>query len=158
MAEYIELIFFIISFVYLVRTVLIIAGKLKGPILRHFERYGPNEFFYQPLPAFLGWLAAFMVGLGGVLNATVIFMPIAILFAILSIVIWSMPEISARYPQWLLRYPYWLHELRERTGRYERRRMAYMWLRLPRRLKSTYNGNDGAFHEWADFVILGTFH
>ena len=157
MVDFFRLIIFVITSVFFIRTVLIISGKLKGPILRQFEHYGPDEFFYQPLPAFLGWFGAFMVALGGLLNATSIFMPISILFWIVATIIWTMPELSTKYPQILLRYPLWLTEIQQRTERYERRRMAYMWLRLSRRLRRTYNSNDTAFREWADFIILGTF-
>ena len=156
MVSLFEVTLFITTFVFFMRTILIIGGKLKGPILRHFEYYGPDEFFYQPLPAFLGWFGAFIIALDGLLNVKFLFMPIVILFWIVGFGIWSTPELSMRYPRLLLRYPIWLHEIRQRTGRYERRRIAYMWLRLPRRLRNTYNSNDNAFREWADFIILGT--
>jgi hypothetical protein len=50
-----------------------------------------------------------------------------------------------------------LAELVGRTTRAERRRLAYMWLRLPAKLRLIYNSNDRAFMEWADMVILSTF-
>ena len=153
----IQLIMLTLSGIFLARTVLIIAGYLKGPVLQRFERYGPEEFFYQPIPMFLVALSAFLISFNEVLGMGVPIAPLVVLFLLLAYFLWAAPEVSQRYPKILLRYPYWLTELKERTGRYERRRIAYMWLRLPKRLKSVYNSNDRAFQEWADFVILGTF-
>ncbi|MCI0713358.1 MAG: hypothetical protein L0154_24595 [Chloroflexi bacterium] len=152
----IQLLMLTISGVFLARTVLIIAGYLKGPVLQRFERYGPEEFFYQPIPMFLVALSAFLISFNEVLGTGIPIAPLVVLFLLVAYGLWAMPEFSHRYPKILLRYPYWLTELKERTGRYERRRIAYMWLRLPKRLKSVYNSNDRAFQEWADFVILGT--
>jgi hypothetical protein len=64
--------------------------------------------------------------------------------------------IVAKYHFMFLKLPRWYHELRDRTSRYERRRIAYMWLHLPLRLRITYNSSDRAFSQWADFVIMGT--
>lgn len=152
----IQLLMLTFSGIFLARTVLIIAGYLKGPVLQRFERYGPEEFFYQPIPMFLVALSAFLISFNEVLGTGIPIAPLVVLFLLVAYFLWAMPEFSHRYPKILLRYPYWLTELKERTGRYERRRIAYMWLRLPKRLKSVYNSNDRAFQEWADFVILGT--
>lgn len=152
-----NLLLLIVSGVFLARTVLIIAGYLKGPVLQRFEKYGPEEFFYQPIPMFLVALSAFLISFNEAVGMGAPIAPLIVLFLLFAYILWTTPEISQRFSNVLLRYPYWLTELKERTGRYERRRIAYMWLRLPRKLKSVYNSNDRAFQEWADFIILGTF-
>ncbi len=62
----------------------------------------------------------------------------------------------AQYPDIFLSLPHWYVELRERTTREERRRIAYMWLCLPRSTRLHYNGSDRNFQIWADQVILAT--
>jgi hypothetical protein len=153
----IELLMLTVSGAFLARTVLIISGYLKGPVLQRFERYGPEEFFYQPIPMFLVALSAFLISFNEALGMGIPIAPLIVLFLLIAYALWSTPELSHRYSWLLLRYPYWLTELKERTSRYERRRIAYMWLRLPKRLQSVYNSDDRAFQEWADFIILGTF-
>jgi hypothetical protein len=66
------------------------------------------------------------------------------------------PHLTGQKHGLFLNHPRWLFELGERTSRLERRRIAYMWLRLPLRLRLIYNSNDRAFLEWADMVILST--
>jgi len=69
---------------------------------------------------------------------------------------YTYPQISKKINLKLMRFPRWYHELRERTTRYERRRIGYMWLHLPLRARLTYNSSDSLFLLWADFVIMGT--
>ena len=65
-------------------------------------------------------------------------------------------EIRQRLP-FLMPAPGWYADLYPRTTLIERRRIAYMWLRLPRALRHHYNQHDDAFLRWADLVIVGTF-
>ena len=55
-----------------------------------------------------------------------------------------------------MRYPRWYSELNDRTTREERRRLGYMWLRLPISLKMVYDTNDHAFFQWVDLVLVAT--
>lgn len=144
----------------LAREILIISGLLKDPILRGFEKYGDVEAVYYPLPALLLWsgllllcLAALAApALGGLLPLA---LPGALLLAGAC---WRKlhAELARRFPGVLLRYPHWYSDLRERTSRYERRRLAYLWLTLPWQLRLHYNGSDRAFNHWADLVIIAT--
>jgi hypothetical protein len=64
--------------------------------------------------------------------------------------------VAEKYHFMFLPYPRWYHELRERTTRYERRRIGFMWLHLPARARLSYNSSDRWFFIWADFIIMGT--
>lgn len=149
-----------ISSIGLLRTLLIIMGLYKDPILHRFEKYGDEEDFYRPLPPLLAWLGVFII----LNNMTVVYLwgvmypftPIGALLIGAAYLVHHYHLLSGDSPDLILGYPQWLNELRHRTTRLERRRMAYMWLRLPRKLRLIYNSNDRAFLEWADMVILST--
>jgi hypothetical protein len=53
-------------------------------------------------------------------------------------------------------FPGWHGRFMETTSRWERRRIAYMWLRLPLRTRLLYNANDRLFFVWAEQVIVST--
>lgn len=155
-------IFYTLTLLVFFRSALILTGFWKDPILRRFEDYGDPEKYYYPL-----WELMLSTGILLILSREVVgsFMwggltPIVYavgLFAILgSYFAYFHPEMFGQRRGLLLNNPRWLHDLAGRTSRYERRRIAYMWLRLPRRLRITYNSNDRAFREWADMVILST--
>jgi hypothetical protein len=149
-----------VSVALLAREVLILGGLLKDPILRGFEKYGDLESVYYPLPALLLWSGLLLFSLAPIaapaLGSTV---PLALPgLLLLAAAVWSRlhPELARQHPGLLMRYPRWYADLRERTTRYERRRLAYLWLTLPWRLRLRYNGSDSAFNHWADFVIMAT--
>lgn len=54
--------------------------------------------------------------------------------------------------------PRWYDTFLDQTSRYERRRIAYMWLRLPVRTRWIYNASDNFFFQWIDLVILASVH
>jgi hypothetical protein len=150
----------LISVVFLVRIGLILIGLLKGPVLQTFEKYGDAENVYYPLPSILLWAGIFILSMTGFLaDRASVFLPTApfgIFMLIAAYFAYTHPEIARQYPRLFMSYPRWYFDLRERTSRYERRRLAYMWLWLPRRLRLIYNGSDAAFNQWADLVILAT--
>jgi hypothetical protein len=157
MLEFIPL---FVSLGFLIRTTLIMVGILKGPILHTFEKYGDTETIYYPLPSLLLWGGVFVVTCAFWLAAPLgswaaIAMP-GILLIGGAYYAYTHPEIAQQYPQIFMSYPRWYFELRERTSRYERRRIAYMWLWLPRRMQMAFNGSDQAFNQWADLVIIAT--
>lgn len=152
-----ELIIFLVALYFLARTVLVIAGNVKGPVIRTWQYYGPEEPIYQPIPHFLLWFGLFSLILPSIATIHFPMEAVAFLFIVIAYFLFTNPHIARKYPHIFLRYPRWMYELNARTGRYERRRIAFMWLRLPRRLRAVYNSDDHAFAEWADFVILGTF-
>lgn len=150
----------LISIAFLLRIGLILIGMLKGPVLQTFEKYGDAENVYYPLPSILLWAGIFILSMTGILaDRAGIFLPtvpFGIFLLIAAYLAYTHPELPRHYPRIFMSYPRWYFELRERTSRYERRRLAYMWLWLPRRLRLIYNGSDAAFNQWADLVILAT--
>ena len=150
----------IVSIACLLRIGLILIGLLKGPILATFEKYGDQENIYYPLPSILLWSGLLVLTTTALIAERMnVFLPggfVGILMMGLAYLAYTHPEIAQQYPQIFMSYPRWYFDLRERTSRYERRRLAYMWLWLPRRLRLIYNGSDAAFNQWADLVILAT--
>lgn len=148
------------SLIYLMREALVLAGWLKGPILRLFEKYGDEEPFYYPLPGMLIALSVFVLALGVWVAPFVraFYLPAgpALLIFLLGVVAWDRREAARSYPQIFMAWPRWIHELREYTTRDERRRIAYNWLRLPLRTRLHYNSDDRAFMLWADLLVLST--
>ena len=150
----------VVSIAFLLRLGLIMTGLLKGPILRSFEKYGDSENIYYPLPALLLWGGVFMLSLSRIIAITAgIWLPTTIPGLALLVGAYfaqSHPELPRQFPRLFMSFPRWYFDLRDRTSRYERRRLAYMWLWLPPRLRFIYNGNDRAFNQWADLVIMAT--
>jgi len=150
----------LVSIAFLLRIGLILVGLLKGPILRTFEKYGDDETVYYPLPSLLLWGGILVLSASTILGQQLaIFMPswlIGVGMIGAGYLAYTHPEIPRSFPQIFMIYPRWYYELRERTSRYERRRLAYMWLWLPPRLRLIYDGSDTAFNQWADLVILAT--
>ena len=152
---------FITAIGFLARTVLIIAGWYKAPVLRQFEKYGDEENFYYSLPALLGWSGAMIITanlwVSMVWGVVYPFISAGGMLLVAAYVAYRFPEYMGRHPSLLLTHPRWLHELLGRTTRQERRRIAYMWLRLPLRLRLIYSSDDQAFMHWVDMVIISTF-
>ncbi len=140
--------------------VLALAGINKGPVLAKFERYGPEPPYYFPLPSMIFWLAGIVFSTGLLLRdsgmgGSAIEIAGVVLF-LLAVFAWNQKPYWQRYAETLPTLPAWYAHLREYTSRYERRRIAYMWLRLPLRTRLLYNANHQAFFTWADLVIMAT--
>jgi hypothetical protein len=149
---------FTVSTFYLVRMVLVVVGWLKEPVLRSFEKYGDEENLYYPLPNLLICVAAFCLSGSVVIGnytGRVVLWP-GIFFILMAYLARRFSYYAQRYPQIMLAFPRWYNDLRERTTRLERRRIAYMWRRLPWRTQLIYNSSTQAFNVWADFIIMGT--
>ncbi|MBI5670336.1 MAG: hypothetical protein HZC41_20275 [Chloroflexi bacterium] len=142
------------------RSTLILIGYLKGPIIHTFERYGEQETLYLPLVPLVFWagLLAFTLGTWAVsyMNLSYPLVGLGFLSMLFAAFSFQNYEITVKWHYRFFRLPQWYHELRERTTRYERRRIAYAWLRMPWRARLTYNSDDRAFFIWADFIIMGT--
>lgn len=154
------LVLFLGSIAALFRIGLILIGALKGPILHSFEKYGEEETIYYPLPSMLFWTGTFVVSASVLLSEA---MGISLQVTVIALLIfgsayaaWTNPQIARQYPQIFMVLPRWYYDLRDRTSREERRRLAYMWLWLPRRLRLIYNSSDRAFNHWADLVIMSS--
>lgn len=148
------------SVIFLVRSTLILVGFLKDPILRTFAEYGPREKLYLPGQPLMAWGGAlsFCGGLWAShfhdLSVTLTMLGLFLEFVVA--VGYTYGEQAEKIHLKVLQYPNWYHDLRERTTRFERRRIAYMWLMLPLRMRLSYNSSDSMFILWADFVIMGT--
>lgn len=154
-----------IGMVFMLRIVFIITGMLKGPVLKTFEQYGPEDPVFCPLPELLFWPGVIILS-GGTLLARV--MPIAdplIKFSTFSgglliflgcIAQYRKKNIIAYWNTLPVVFPGWYKQLLEQTSRQERRRIAYMWLWLPRRTRLLYNANNRLFFLWAEQIIVAT--
>jgi hypothetical protein len=147
---------FFVSLFFTARSMLIIFGYLKGPVLTTFERYGEELRPYNPLPALLFWLglASLFAGfwISAQFSTITAFGTLGTLLLFLAYVAFYFNNLTTLY----FRYPMWYFDLEERTSRSERRRIAYMWLRSSWRMRLFYNSSDQAFLQWADFIILAT--
>lgn len=137
-----------------IRAVLIVAGLYKQPILERFENYG-DERIFSPLLGVIFWGVAFMF------YFLIVIMRFDIL--ILLLLILSLPFVIFHeriihmvrdYPQVFMMYPRWYRSLIDHTSREERRRIAYLWLRLPYRTRLLYNTRDEYFQHWVDLVLM----
>ncbi|MBA3873230.1 MAG: hypothetical protein ABI970_02900 [Chloroflexota bacterium] len=148
------------SVIFIIRATLILVGYLKDPIIRTFSEYGPREKLYMPGQQLLLWggVLSFCTGVWATpyagLSATLT--TFGILMVVVVAIGYTYAEQVEKIHLKILKYPLWYHDLRERTTRYERRRIGYMWLHLPLRARLAYNSSDSMFMVWADFVIMGT--
>jgi hypothetical protein len=154
------LILTLLSAAFLIALILIAVGLYKDPILHHFERYAEADDSFYLLPLLLLASGLFSISGGILFNATVApRFPPFLLGGILLLLAYLAREYRRymhMYPQIFLSFPRWYAELSERTTREERRRIAYMWLCLPRSMRLHLNGSDRHFLVWADQVILAT--
>ena len=142
-----------------VRSVLVFLGLHKGPILGSFQKYGGEEEFYFPLMHVIIWTSilvlSLLLALAVYLDATNTVLSLAVVIAFFGYHLYGyIKRYAQRHPDIFLHHPYWYRELRDRTTRDERRRVAYMWLRLPVTLRLIYSANDRAFFQWVDLVIV----
>jgi hypothetical protein len=156
----VALILTLISAGFLIVVVLIAAGLYKDPVLRQFERYAELDDSFHLLPLLLLGMGMFAIFGGILFSATVAprYPPMILgaLFLLLAYVAREQRHKLNAYPELFLAMPRWYAELRSRTTREERRRIAYMWLCLPRSMRLHLNGSDRHFLLWADMVILAT--
>lgn len=149
----------LVSVFFLGRLALILTGVLKDPVLRVSRRYSIGDDLYYPLPWLLLWFGVFLFSGGLLLTIARVPFPVyllGILLILLSYAVYDRPKLATNFPTILLSHPRWYAELRTRTTREERRRIAYMWLWLPHGLRLYYNSHDPAFDQWADLIILST--
>ncbi len=151
---------FFICTIFLSRLILIIIGRLKGPIIQMFERYGDDEPFFYPWPQFFLWSGLWLIiAQLLIVHFMGIMLPTLWIGVILLIIAFILHRMTPQAREWeFLRYlhPFWLQDLWERTSRLERRRIAYMWMRLSWKTRLYYNSSDQAFLHWADLIIMAT--
>jgi hypothetical protein len=148
----------LISVFFLARTALVMVGLYKEPIIHVFEQYGPREALYIPVISLFLWGGTFLISFAAWIPPNFGFAcsVVGILMLACAGLAYQNPETVSGIYHRFIHLPRWYHDLRDRTSRYERRRIAYMWLHLPLKLRLTFNSSDYLFNQWADFVILGT--
>lgn len=154
------LVIFFISLGSAIRLGLVFTGMLKGPILSTFEKYGPEEPIYYPVPQMFMWPGGVVLSSGAILRdtlpLTLSLWPLGLVLLICAVITYSQRDRLQEYWAALPVYPGWYTQLLQQTSRGDRRRIAYMWLRLPRRTRLLYNANHRLFFVWAEQVIVST--
>lgn len=143
-----------ITFFMTVRSVFIMAGTYKDPVLASFERYGDEHIFSPPISLFF-WASCFIyVSLYWYINGSaVIVLGVAILIP-LGISYSFIYDFIHKNKRFFRKYPQWYDEIIENTDREERRRIAYLWLFLPPSTRMVYNSNNTLFKQWVEQVLL----
>jgi hypothetical protein len=156
----VALILTVLSAAYLVVVILVAAGLYKDPVLRQSEAYAQEDDAFHIIPSMLLGMGLFSLTGGVLFSASVApRFPTLILGGLFLAAAYTarmQREKLNRFPHLFLTFPRWYAELRERTTREERRKIAYMWLCLPRSMRLHLNGSDHHFAAWADQVILAT--
>lgn len=150
------------SLILMIRLVMIIIGLHKSPVLEAFEKYGDEEPFFFPYSQLVLWFGLALVAVGMIVESNDGARGLNVLSVtgglVMLLAYWIFT--SKERIQYALRnlpiLPLWLGRLCENTTRYERRRIAYMWLHLPLRTRLLYNASDRFFFQWADLVIMAT--
>jgi hypothetical protein len=135
------------------------AGLWKDSVLRASQRYDVDDTYYV-LPGVLLSLGVLIIAaslLIGLLEPraerSVV---IGFLFVVLAYFAFIFRDNAREHPEIFCSLPRWYVDLRAVTTREERRRLAFLWLRLPLRMRMRYNLSHHHFWLWADLVILGT--
>lgn len=142
-----------ISLFMTLRSALVIVGLYKDPVLASFENYG-EERVYSPMVWLVIWmgLTAYLA-LFLVIAAPAVFTVGLVAMLPLSALHKQLEETVKAQSEIFRRFPAWYYQLAERTNREERRRIAYLWLRLPSRTRSLYNARQERFEQWVDLVL-----
>jgi hypothetical protein len=152
----------------IVRTVLVLTGWFKSVALRTFEQYG-NERPFRPISdlvfriVFLILLLQFL-GMPPSVKFVAFFLGGVMLLggldtfqdALVGLLRRVAPKYGELYVALIAYYPVWYRDLASRTSRYERRRIAYMWLRLSPHQRFLLDRDTPTFLHWTDFVIMGS--
>lgn len=144
----------IMALLMTLRAFLVVIGTYKDPVLASFEHYGEEQIF-SPIYSLTIWAAVFLY-----LSLFLYFQEGLVIAVGIIIVVpivsfrdkWQ--DLLDRYPTLFRMFPHWYFELAQRTDREERRRIAYLWLRLPLATRLLYNANSRYFHLWVDLVLM----
>jgi hypothetical protein len=149
--------FLLLAFLALMMTLrafLIVMGTYKDPVLASFEHYGEERIF-SPLFSLTVWAVVFVyLSLFLYVRAGPLFALGLIIGAFLASMHERMDEWRYKYDSMFRLFPRWYFELVQRTDREERRRIAYLWLRLPIATRILYNARSEYFHQWVDLVLM----
>jgi hypothetical protein len=136
----------------------IVSGLYKDPLLARFRVYGKEQHHY-PVCRFLDIFSAWCLMMASMLDALTVrtrhtndFAPA--LFLILGVMALGMSVSARRKPVLREALPRWYFTLLRTANRHERRRIAFAWLRIPRRMRWRLNSDQKAFGTWADTVRM----
>ena len=144
----------IVVALFLLRSVLIVMGIYKDPVLRCFEEYG-TERVYSPLLGLAFWLGiCFILLMFATMKTDAVLVFVAGVGIPLMWMYQKLDDFVLRYRMVLTVYPSWYHRLLKTTSREEQQRFAFMWLRLPLKTRLLYNTHDAFFLQWTDLVLM----
>jgi hypothetical protein len=144
----------LVSLIMTLRAFLIVVGTYKDPVLASFENYGEEKIF-SPISSLTMWGVIFVyVTLFLYFQAAMVVVMGLAITIILASFRETFQEWLYTYHQYFRMFPRWYFELVQRTDREERRRIAYLWLRLPLQTRLLYNARSEFFHQWVDLVLL----
>jgi len=136
------------------RAFLIVIGTYKDPVLASFENYGEEQIF-SPIYSLMIWGGAFFYVLLFVYFGAGLIVVLGLLLLILGTAFKDyFQHLLHKYHTSFRVLPRWYFDLARRTDREERRRIAYLWLRLPYKTRLLYNARSEHFHKWVDLVLL----
>lgn len=142
------------TFIMMVRSVFVVSGTYKDPVLASFERYGEERIF-SPSIALLVWAGCFAyVSLYWYVSGSVAMVLGVVILVLAGSLHSAISELVHKYKNFLRKYPPWYDEIVQMTDREERRRIAYMWLFLPAKTRMVYNTNNVLFKQWVEQVLL----
>jgi hypothetical protein len=143
-----------ITLMMTLRSFLIVMGTYKDPVLASFEHYG-EEKIVSPIFSLTVWVILFIY------FSLFLYVQAGPLFSLGLLLIIFIASMRERLDEWRYKYdtlfrvfPRWYFELVQRTDREERRRIAYLWLRLPLATRLLYNARSEYFHHWVDLVLM----
>lgn len=142
------------TFIMTIRAFLIVVGIYKDPVLASFEDYGTERIF-SPTFSLFAWGCAFayfmlywFISAGAALSVgLVIGFPLAAFRD-------TFVRMLYEHQRSFRIFPTWYYQLVENTDREERRRLAYLWLRLPARTRMIYNTHTSIFRLWVEQTLV----
>jgi hypothetical protein len=144
----------IIAFIMTVRALLVVVGAYKDPVLASFEVYG-DERIFSPMFSFLAWGTGFAyIMLYWYINSGLAFSLGLILAILLAAFRNKFIDMLYEYHESFRIFPLWYYKLTQNTDREERRRLAYLWLRLPKRTRMIYNTHTIFFWQWVEQTLV----
>ncbi len=136
----------------------IVSGLYKDPLLARFRAYGKEQRHY-PFCRLVEIFSVWCVMMASMLDAMTVrtrntnsFAPA--LFLIAGVVALGVSFAARRKATLRELLPRWYFTLLRTANRHERRRIAFAWLRIPRRMRWRLNSDQKAFGTWADTVRM----
>lgn len=144
----------VFAFAMAVRAFLVVIGVYKDPVFTSFEDYGEERIF-SPMFSFVSWGGFFAyIMLFWYLNPGVAFSLGLIIVLPLTATRATFLDMLYKYHESFRIFPLWYYRLVQNTDRQERRRLAYLWLRLPLKTRMIYNTHTILFEQWVEQVLV----